>query len=62
MGKKTNLTEQQLNSLAASFYPMIKAYFESEDGKAEYQKYLDEKTGVAKPADEITDDKNGDVA
>lgn len=62
MGKKTNLTEQQLNSLAVSFYPTIKAYFESEQGKAEYQKYLNEKAGVAKPADENADDKNGDVA
>lgn len=62
MGKKTNLTEKQLNSLAASFYPAIRAYFESEQGKAEYQKYLDEKAGNVKPADENADDKNSDVA
>ncbi|WP_072419509.1 MULTISPECIES: hypothetical protein [unclassified Ruminococcus] len=62
MGKRTNLTPQQLDLLAASFYPTILAYFKSEEGKAEYQKYLDEKAGLAKPADENTDDKNGDVA
>ncbi len=53
------ITEQQLNALAVSFYPTIKAYFESEEGKAEYQKYLAEKAGNAKPADEDTDDKSG---
>ena len=41
MGKRTNLTQQQIDSLAASFYPTIKAYFASEEGRAEYQKYLD---------------------
>lgn len=53
------VTEQQLNALAVSFYPAIKAYFESEEGKAEYQRYLDEMAGNAKPADEDTDDKSG---
>ena len=62
MGKKTNLTQQQLDPLAASFYPTIKAYFESEEGKAELQKYLEEMAGLAKPAEKDTDDKNGDVA
>lgn len=56
------ITQQQINSLAASFYPTIKAYFESEQGRAEYQKYLDEKAGNAKPAEETSTDKNGDVA
>ena len=42
--------------LAASFYPVIKAYFESEEGKAEYRKYLDKKADVARSAKE--NDKN----
>ncbi|MBR1750360.1 MAG: hypothetical protein IJ740_05660 [Ruminococcus sp.] len=56
------ITQQQIDSLAASFYPTIKAYFESEQGRAEYQKYLEEKAGNAKPADKTTADKNGNVA
>ena len=59
MGKRTNLTQQQIDLLAASFYPTIKAYFESEEGKAEYQKYLDEKAALAKAADD-TDDNDAD--
>ena len=38
-----------------SFYPAIRAYFESEQGRAEYQKNLDEKADNAKPAE------NGDT-
>ena len=45
------ITQQQIYSLAASFYPAIRAYFESEQGKAEYQKYLDEKAENAKSAE-----------
>ena len=41
--------------LAASFYPVIKAYFESEEGKAEYQKYLDKKADVARSAKDSND-------
>ncbi len=56
------LTQHTINTLAASFYPAIRAYFESEKGRAEYQKYLNEKADNAKPADDDTADKNGDVA
>ena len=49
------LTKQEINTLATSFYPAIRAYFESEQGRAEYQKYLDEKADNAKPAE------NGDT-
>ena len=56
------LTKQEINTLAASFYPAIRAYFESEKGRTEYQKYLEEKAGNAKPADKTTADKNGNVA
>ena len=59
MGKRTNLTQQQIDLLAASFYPTILAYYQSEEGKAEYQRYLEEKAGNAKPADQDTDDKSG---
>ena len=55
MGKRTNLTQQQIDSLAASFYPTIKAYFASEEGRAEYQKYLDKKSEIAKSVE------NGDT-
>ena len=53
------LTKQEINTLAASFYPAIRAYFESEQGKAEYQKYLDEKAENAKSA-ETGDTHNND--
>ena len=59
------ITQQQIDSLAASFYPTIKAYFESEQGRAEYQKYLDEKAGLANHAesDNTNDiDANGNNA
>ena len=62
MGKRTNLTQQQIDLLAASFYPTILAYYQSEEGKAEYQKYLAKKAGNAKPAGETATDKNGDIA
>ena len=56
------ITQQQIDSLAASFYPTIKAYFESEQGRAEYQKYLDEKAGLANHAEvnDNDDDNNAD--
>ena len=54
MGK---LTQQTIDSLAASFYPAIKAYFESEQGRTEYQKYLKEKAGLANHA-EVDDNGN----
>ena len=44
--------------LAASFYPVIKAYFESDEGKAEYQKYLDKKADVARSAKENDNDNS----
>lgn len=44
--------------LAASFYPVIKAYFESEEGKAEYQKYLDKKADSAGSAKENDNDNS----
>ena len=49
------LTKQEINTLATSFYPAIRAYFESEQGRAEYQKYLDKKSEIAKSVE------NGDT-
>ena len=49
------LSKQEINTLAASFYPAIRAYFESEQSRAEYQKYLEEKADNAKSAE------NGDT-
>ena len=56
------ISKQTLNTLAASFYPAIRAYFESEEGKAEYQKYLDEKAENAKSAETGDTHKNDDSA
>ena len=55
---KTEFTQQQIEMLAASFYPVIKAYFESEEGKAEYQNYLDKKADVARSAKENDNDNS----
>ena len=55
---KTEFTQQQIEMLAASFYPVIKAYFESEEGKAEYQKYLDKKADDARSAKENDNDNS----
>ena len=55
---KTEFTQQQIEMLAASFYPVIKAYFESEEGKAKYQKYLDKKADVARSAKENDNDNS----
>ena len=52
---KTEFTQQQIEMLSASFYPVIKAYFESEEGKAEYQKYLDKKADSARLANDSND-------
>ncbi|MCR5121037.1 MAG: hypothetical protein K6B74_01310 [Ruminococcus sp.] len=57
MGK---ITKQQISSLAVSFYPAIKEYFESKKGKVEYQQYLDEKAALAKAADDDADDNDAD--
>lgn len=55
---KTESTQQQIEMLAASFYPVIKAYFESEEGKAEYQKYYDKKADSARSAKENDNDNS----
>ena len=44
--------------LAASFYPVIKAYFESEECKAEYQKYHDKRADIARSAKENDNDNS----
>ena len=55
------LTQQTIDTLAASFYPAIRAYFESEQGKAEYQNKSDEQAGLANRAEvNDNDDDNAD--
>lgn len=53
---RTYITEQQLESLAASFLPTMRKFFQSEEGKALYQQYLDEKAELAKSAENEKDD------
>ena len=55
---KTEFTQQQIEMLSASFYPVIKAYFESEEGKAEYQKYHDKRADIARSAKENDNDNS----
>lgn len=58
---RTHLTQQQIDSLAASFLPAIKKFFQSEEGKAMYQKYLDEKAELAKSAESEKDNNDNDA-
>ena len=57
MGKRT---KQQINLLAASFYPTMCDYFQSDEGKAEYQRYLEEKASFAMGAETNTNDDSAD--
>ena len=57
MGK---ITKQQINILAASFFPTMRDYFQSDEGKAEYQRYLEEKASFAMVAEMNTDDNSAD--
>ena len=58
MKRTKNISQQTIDTLAASFYPAIKAYFESEQGRAEYQRYLDEQADLAKSAEPDNADDN----
>ena len=53
MGK---ITKQQINILAASFFPVMLEFYKTGEGKAEYQRYLEEKASFAMGADTNTDD------
>ena len=53
MGK---ITKQQINILAASFFPVMLEFYRTDEGKAEYQRYLEEKASFAMVADTNTDD------
>ena len=55
MGK---ITKQQINILAASFFPTMRDYYQSDEGKAEYQRYLEEKASFAMEAETNTDDNS----
>ena len=57
MGK---ITKQQINILAASFFPVMLGYYKTDEGKAEYQRYLEEKASFAMGAEMNTDDNSAD--
>jgi hypothetical protein len=54
-----NISQQTIDTLAANFLPSMQAFFRSEEGQKEYQKYIDEKADFAKSAEQDnTDDKD----
>ena len=57
MGK---ITKQQINILAASFFPTMRDYFQTDEGKAEYQRYIEEKASFAMGAETNTNDNSAD--
>ena len=57
MGK---ITKQQINLLAVSFFPVMLGYYKTDEGKAEYQRYLDEKASFAMGAETNTNDNSAD--
>ena len=57
MGK---ITKQQINILAASFFPVMLEFYKTDEGKAEYQRYLEEKASFAMGAETNTNDNSAD--
>ena len=53
-----NNSQQTIDTLAANFLPSMQAFFRSEEGQREYQKYLDEKADLAKSAEPDNADDN----
>ena len=44
-------TDEQIRALAASFYPTIRAYYDTEEGKKMFEEYMDaQNVGDDKPA------------
>ena len=44
-------TDEQIRTLAVSFYPTIKAYYDTEDGRKMFEKFMDaQNVGDKKPA------------
>ena len=54
-----NISQQTIDTLAANFLPSMQAFFRSEEGQKEYQRYLDEQADLAKSAEtDNADDKD----
>ena len=44
-------TDEQIKALAASFYPTIRAYYDTEEGKKMFEEFMDaQNVGDKKPA------------
>ena len=44
-------TDEQIKALAASFYPTIRAYYDTEEGKKMFEEFMDaQNVGDNKPA------------
>ena len=44
-------TDEQIRALAASFYPTIRAYYDTEEGKKMFEEFMDaQNVGENKPA------------
>ncbi len=44
-------TDEQIRALAASFYPTIRAYYDTEEGKKMFEEFMDaQNVGDNKPA------------
>ena len=44
-------TDEQIRALAASFYPTIKAYYDTEEGRKMFEEFMDARNvGDKKPA------------
>ena len=53
-----NISQQMIDTLAANFLPSMQAFFRSEEGQKEYQRYLDEQADLAKSAETDNADDN----
>ena len=58
MKRTKNISQQMIDTLAANFLPSMQAFFRSEEGQKEYQRYLDEQADLAKSAETDNADDN----
>ena len=58
MKRTKNISQQMIDTLAANFLPSMQAFFKSEEGQKEYQRYLDEQADLAKSAETDNADDN----
>lgn len=51
MSTVAETTDEQIRALAASFYPTIRAYYDTEEGKKMFEEFMDaQNVGDNKPA------------